>query len=113
MSQKIRNTAIFYFLMTFVVLHSCQKLTEETAVEQTVYTCSAEEVENGFFVDSAHQLTFKGIEARTNELALSGEYSVKVDSVNPYSFSVDINDVKEGEFFQVSVWHKKALMMPF
>lgn len=49
---------------------------------------------------------FDGGRFQTNEVAFSGKYALKLDTVNPVGFSFKLDDFEEGDAFYVSVWKK-------
>jgi len=94
------------FLSIGLVFFSCEETNQNTKNDIVEYSSSAEFVTDNFLTDSLSKSKFRGVEARTDKFSRTGKYAIKLDSLNPYGFSMNIDNPKEGELFQVSVWQK-------
>jgi CotH kinase protein len=113
----MKRLIIFLFLGAMM---SCQKAEEKevSPVEEDfvsvpeVLTCGAEEVitkENGLFLlSSADGCEVNGGETQSSENSRTGDFSVKLDSINKYGFGLKIKDPKPGEFIRFTVWQKRG-----
>jgi len=104
------------FYITFILLlgFACEEpvkpLDEEQAI--TVFEVDAEEVivdgNRTSFKTSDSNLTVGGGECQSNEFSRSGNYSIKLDTVNPYSLVFELSNLKAGEYIHASVWQKEG-----
>ncbi len=104
------NLIILFF--SLLILAGCNSndvnLSPETAIK---YQCSAEnrvQDEFGNWVFKEDSIEFKGGETQSGDCSFSGSYSIKLDSINPYSAGITIKNIRKGEFFQATVWQKSG-----
>ncbi len=73
--------------------------------EFIVFNCGAEnkigDDHKAVFENNGNE--FHGAAAQTDEFVYSGKYSLRLDSVNKYGFSIAFTDVVVGEYFEISV----------
>jgi hypothetical protein len=101
---------ILFFLAGFLV--GCDSNGVNLSTDLPIkYQCSAEnrvqdEFGNWIFKDDS--VGFKGGETQSGDCSFSGSYSIKLDSVNPYSAGITLKNIRKGEFFSASVWQKSG-----
>ena len=87
---------------------SKQKQVEKTPfqyAEDEFILCDAETVENdSVFQTSLEKYKCSNAWNQSNDLAKSGDYSVKLDSQNQYGFGVKLENLRAGNFIRASVW---------
>ncbi|GAB4294049.1 MAG: hypothetical protein Kow0068_18940 [Marinilabiliales bacterium] len=68
--------------------------------------CDAEKTtENGlFYIDSTGNYLLKGGEYQSQEKSYSGKYSIKLSEKNTFGMRVNIDKIKTGDHFIISVW---------
>ncbi len=93
----------FFFAVLSLIFFSCTNSNNNTVIIK----CDAEHTYGDKLIDSTGDVTFSSAKLRTNEYAHSGEYSIKIDSVEKYGFSIKLFNIKEGERIYASVWQKK------
>lgn len=104
------------FYITFILLlgFACEEPVKPLDEEQTitVFEVDAEEVivdgKRTSFKTSDSNLTVGGGECQSNEFSRSGNYSIKLDTVNPYSLVFELSNLKAGEYIHASVWQKEG-----
>ncbi len=96
----------------FVILfYGCapeNNFSSETDGFEFIYSCSAEEVDNAtysFHEASGDSLTFGNVNARTNEVAFTGKYALKLTPEIAYGFTTEYT-VGPDEYIQVTAWRK-------
>ncbi|MCG8575275.1 MAG: CotH kinase family protein, partial [Flavobacteriales bacterium] len=79
--------------------------------DHLVYTCGAEKKVEGkdAFIGNPETHQFSGGNGQFSEFAYEGDYCLKLDTVNKYGFSITLDDVQIGEYFEVSVQVKQKL----
>ncbi len=76
-------------------------------IKKLEFSCSAEHLtqdERFFRVAGNDTITLGNAYTRTNEMALSGEYSIKLSKKNPFGFTYKFSNIHKGDRFDVSVW---------
>ena len=76
--------------------------------EKLIYSSSAEFVKDDYLTDSIGFSKFKPNDIRSNDFAKTGQFSIKLDSINKYGFNTSIENVFENELIQASVWQKEG-----
>lgn len=72
---------------------------------ESTYFCGAEKLTNNdTWFDCGENIKCVGVETRTKEKVRTGEYAVKLTKESPYSMTFFIEDIKQGEYFEVSAW---------
>jgi hypothetical protein len=69
-------------------------------------TCEKRSEDNDLFLCKNDNLVFMGGMRQSNEESLSGDFSIKLDSLYPYGLLSKYANVKAGERFTVKVWRK-------
>lgn len=75
------------------------------------YQCSAEnrvQDEFGNWIFKEDSVGFKGGETQSGDCSFFGSYSIKLDSLNPYSTEITLKNIRKGEFITASVWQKSG-----
>ncbi|MGV6862051.1 MAG: CotH kinase family protein [Putridiphycobacter sp.] len=96
-------------LLVFILsLWGCQTSSSGVEGNEIIYQSGAEIVDGEYLTDSTGQFKFKSSKQRTDEVSRTGKYSVKLDSNSVYGYSITLDDIKEGELFQISAWQKEG-----
>ncbi|MCH1613638.1 MAG: hypothetical protein L7S72_10125, partial [Flavobacteriales bacterium] len=64
-----------------------------------------EKVEGNYFISQNSERISNSL-AQSSDYSKSGDYSAKIDSINPYALSYNFNDLKKGNEIIISVWEK-------
>ena len=64
-----------------------------------------ENVEGNYFISQNSERISNSL-AQSSDYSKSGDYSAKIDSINPYALSYNFNDLKKGNEIIISVWEK-------
>ena len=64
-----------------------------------------EKVEGNYFISQNSERISNSL-AQSSDYSKSGNYSAKIDSINPYALSYNFNDLKKGNEIIISVWEK-------
>lgn len=101
---------VLFFLTGFLV--GCDSNGINLSTELPIkYQCSAEnrvQDELGNWVFKEDSVGFKGGETQSGDCSFSGSYSIKLDSLNPYSAGITLKNIRKGEFITASVWQKSG-----
>jgi len=75
-------------------------------VLKTTYFCNADSTlsDDDYFIGT--NTKFEGAKTKSSEFAFSGNHSVKINTENPYGMTLKLNDIKEGERFEITFWRK-------
>jgi hypothetical protein len=105
----IRFHLISLFFLTWFLV-GCGLNEANLPIEGPIkYQCSAEnrvQDEFGNWVFKEDSIVFKGGETQSGDCSFAGSYSIKLDSISPYSGGITLKNIRKGEFFQASVWQK-------
>ena len=64
-----------------------------------------EKVEGNYFISQNLERVSNSL-AQSSDYSKSGNYSAKIDSINPYALSYNFNNLKKGNKIIISVWEK-------
>lgn len=107
----IRLHFIILFFLTSILL-GCNSNEVNLISESSIkYQCGAEnrvQDEFGNWVFKEDSIVFKGGETQSGDCSFAGSYSIKLDSINPYSAGITFKNLRKGEFFGASVWQKSG-----
>jgi len=92
---KIYLTLLFFFVYTF----SCKEN------NKTLLLFDMEKVEGNYFTSRNSERVSNSL-AQSSDYSKSGNYSAKIDSINPYALSYNFNNLKKGNKIIISVWEK-------
>ena len=67
-----------------------------------------EKVEGNYFISQNSKRISNSL-AQSSDYSKSGNYSAKIDSINPYALSYKFYDLKKGNQIIISVWEKKLV----
>lgn len=98
------------FFIGLILLAACSKESSSNGDDVIIYSTGAEFLNGNHFTDSAGVSEFEGITFQSEEFSHSGKSSIKLDSTHIYGFGLTIDDPKEGELYQASVWQKKGAL---
>lgn len=71
------------------------------------YFCDAENRIGNDFI-SSDSVVFRNGETQSSEYAFSGIHSVRLSADHRYGMTIDLDDLKPGESFEISVWRKQT-----
>jgi len=86
-------------LFFFVCAFSCKEN------NKTLLLFDMEKVEGNYFTSRNLERVFNSL-AQSSDYSKSGNYSAKIDSINPYALSYNFNNLKKGNKIIISVWEK-------
>ena len=92
---KIYLPLLFFFVCAF----SCKEN------NKTLLLFDMEKVEGNYFTSRNLERVFNSL-AQSSDYSKSGNYSAKIDSINPYALSYNFNNLKKGNKIIISVWEK-------
>lgn len=92
---KIYLPLLFFFVCAF----SCKEN------NKTLLFFDMEKVEGNYFTSRNLERVFNSL-AQSSDYSKSGNYSAKIDSINPYALSYNFNNLKKGNKIIISVWEK-------
>lgn len=90
----------YYIFIIFFILIGCKSEKKE------VIFCDAEKINKNKNVFISNNFEFLGASSQSNQEAYEGEYSCKLDSINPNGLMITLNDLAPGEVFKISVYRK-------
>jgi hypothetical protein len=107
----IRFHLIILFFLAWILI-GCNSNEVNLPIESSIkYQCGAEnraQDELGDWVFKEDSIVFKGGETQSGDCSFAGSYSIKLDSINPYSAGITFKNLRKGEFFSASVWQKSG-----
>ena len=92
---KIYLPLLFFFVCAF----SCKEN------NKTILLFDMEKVEGNYFTSRNLERVSNSL-AQSSDYSKSGNYSAKIDSINPYALSYNFNNLKKGNKIIISVWEK-------
>ena len=92
---KIYLPLLFFFVCAF----SCKEN------NKTLLLFDMEKVEGNYFTSRNLERVSNSL-AQSSDYSKSGNYSAKIDSINPYALSYNFNNLKKGNKIIISVWEK-------
>ena len=92
---KIYLPLLFFFVCAF----SCKEN------NNTILLFDMEKVEGNYFISQNLERVSNSL-AQSSDYSKSGNYSAKIDSINPYALSYNFNNLKKGNKIIISVWEK-------
>ena len=95
------------FFIGLILLGACTKGSGDND-EVIIYSTGAEKIKGEYLTDSMGLSEFTGVTFKTELFSHTGKSSIKLDSSHLYGFGITIEDPKEGELYQASVWQKKG-----
>jgi hypothetical protein len=66
--------------------------------------CDIETDDNLKFLYSKKSIKAEGFDTRSDSIAKSGMYSVRINETNPYSLGTKLKGIKPGDIIEVSIW---------
>ena len=98
---------IFILIFLVVLFIKCSE-SHEDHNSIIIYTTGAEYESGNYLTDSVGFSEFNNASNKTDSFAHNGHSSIKLDSTHLYGFGLTIDDPKQGELYQASVWQKKG-----
>ena len=105
---------LIYIVCITCFAFACEERIEAIDMEHTIssFEVDGEEIvvvgDRTSFQTSDPDLTLGGGECQSDEFSRSGNYCIKLDSVNPYSLVFELSNLKAGEYIYASVWQKEG-----
>lgn len=96
--------AVAFLLLIYLLLRILIPIAS-TAPPNSIF-CDAEVSKGKYFLTGTN--TFENSHTRSSNYAFSGQFSSKVDTVNPIGFLYKMRSPKSGERYKVSVWRYKT-----
>ncbi|HBF88735.1 MAG TPA: hypothetical protein DDX39_08850 [Bacteroidales bacterium] len=101
---------IIFLLITIILIGvGCKKKQTFQKIKPTLLascTCGAEKLNaDSKRFDCGNNITCSGVDTRTEEKVRSGKYAVRLSNDFPFSMTFQFDDVKQGEYFETSVWY--------
>lgn len=93
----------FKIYLSILVLLMCVFSCKENNRSSLLF--DMENVEGNYFISQNSERISNSL-AQSSDYSKSGDYSAKIDSINPYALSYNFNDLKKGNEIIISVWEK-------
>lgn len=93
----------FKIYLSILVLLMCVFSCKENNRSSLLF--DMEKVEGNYFISQNSERISNSL-AQSSDYSKSGDYSAKIDSINPYALSYNFNDLKKGNEIIISVWEK-------
>ena len=89
-------------------LYSCNRFDNAQQDDENVLVieCGAEKCEGGRFLDKTGKFELTNAQGITDEEKRTGLYALRLVKENPYGMGITIENVKKGDYFNLTVWRK-------
>jgi hypothetical protein len=101
---------VYILILIVLIFSSCKNQVVDFEVDEFEFSCDAEiltEDKSKFISKECDTLFFTGGNARSDVYSNSGKYSILLNNAQPYGFSIEINNAKVDDLYEISVWRYK------
>jgi len=106
MAARIKLKYLSIFISGFILLFGCSDKNSTTLIDGSIISCDAENIEliddKSTFVNGSYH--FAHGELQSDDFAHRGNYSCKVLKGAQIGMALRINDVKKGDYLEISIW---------
>jgi len=93
-------------MMIFDLKKSVKNFELNKKIVSAEYFCDAETKISNNFISPIDSLVFRNGETQSNDYAHSGMYSAKLQNEHRFGMTINLENLKVGESFEISVWRK-------